>query len=105
MAASSKVSELERKIKNIDEHIIVVLNILKHAQNEGSSGMLKLANGFMEYELASKIFDFKPSSGEAVRAASEICNADPDDIVTKTTASLFDKQVPGPWSDWLVLRA
>ena len=105
MAISSRVTDLETKVKNIDEHMIMVLNILKHAQNEGSSGILKLANGFMEYELASKIFDFKPSSGETVRVASEICGADPDNIVTKTTVSLIDKQIPGPWSDWIVLRA
>jgi hypothetical protein len=96
---------INQKIKNIDEHIILVLNILKHAQNKGTVGIVKLANGFMEYETAAKIFDVKPSSGESIKLASQVCSADPDDTVTRTTVSLIDKRVDGPWSNWIVLRS
>jgi|TARA_R110001583_G_scaffold13229_6_gene57325 hypothetical protein len=96
---------INQKIKNIDEHIILVLNILKHAQNKGTAGIVKLANGFMEYETAAKIFDVKPSSGESIKLASQVCSADPDDTVTRTTVSLIDKRVDGPWSNWIVLRS
>ena len=98
-------SNIDQKIKNIDEHIILVLNILKHAQNKGTVGIVKLANGFMEYETAAKIFDVKPSSGESIKLASQVCSADPDDTVTRTTVSLIDKRVDGPWSNWIVLRS
>lgn len=98
-------SNIDQKIKNIDEHIILVLNILKHAQNKGTAGIVKLANGFMEYETAAKIFDVKPSSGESIKLASQICGADSDDTVTRATVSLIDKRIEGPWSDWIVLRS
>ena len=96
-------SNIDQKIKNIDEHIILVLNILKHAQNKGTVGIVKLANGFMEYE--TTIFDVKPSSGESIKLAAQICSSNPDDTVTKTAVSLIDKRINGSWSEWIVLRS
>jgi hypothetical protein len=102
---ASSLSDIEKKIKNIDEHIVLSLNILKYAQNKGTAGTVKLANGFMEYETAAKILDMKPSSGESIKISAEICRANPDDAVSKTAISLIDKIVDGPWSDWIVLRS
>ena len=100
----SSIIELEKKISNIDNHIVLTLNILKQALSKGDVGIVKLGTGFMEYAESAKIFDMKPSSGKAMDHATIFSRA-PADVINKTVISLRDKRIEGPWSTWLVIRS
>ena len=101
----TRILELEKKIENIDNHLVLSFNLLKQAQKKGASGMVKLSNGFMEFENASKILDMKPSEGEAMLLGFNVCRSDPNDIVTKASVTIRDNKILGPWSSWIVLKS
>ena len=101
-SSASRIAQLEAKIESIDDHVTLSLNIIKNALKGGNFSIRKLGQGVDDYEIAFQVLDFKPSEGDGIRLAEEVCFGTPSDAVTKTATEMRDLGLPGPWSTWTI---
>ena len=100
-----RVSQLESRIENIDKHIMLSFNIIKNALKGGNLATRKLGAGSDIFKEASNILDFKPSEGDSILLAQEVCFATPGDAITKAAVEMRDNGLPGPWQSWSITHS
>ena len=100
---SSRLAQLESRIANIDDHIVLSLNIIKNALKGGNFSIRKLGQAEDDFEISSQILDLRPSEGDSLLLAQETCFSTPSDAVTQAATEMRDNGLPGPWATWTIM--